>query len=439
MIKLSKFKFFKVLSVFLISIFGYYFFEFYLIENKANLHFWCIQINNNFSFGFVNGISLPIHCDEGPYRLASQSIDQFFSKNNPYQTRPLYVFLIHSLSNLIDNILFLNLSDYQNFRFSMIILQILIMISVVSVFSSIMKLEYKSYKDYLIIVLLVGVPGIRWNVFFPSVGNLTLLFFLITLKLITDKPLREKNKYFMYLFLGFLSLAHLSSIIYGLIYEFIDFVRSKKINFLPRLFNLALLIIFPLIYRLIVYVSNYEFYDWHTGVYGQFSWIIYELQDGTFFNFETLTNNIITYLSITSNYLGYFLIFLGYFLSLVFLTKYKKKDIPINVKYAFAINMIIFFFWGLQGIYESFRFTNYSIGYFLFVSTFIFLVESFEKNMYLIASLFLYLLSVGYIEPYNAALDYPQVNILTYLSLALFTVFIIKEIKLNKEILIYDS
>ena len=75
----------------------------------------------------------------------------------------------------------------------------------------------------------------------------------------------------------------------------------------------------------------------------------------------------------------------------------------------------------------------------MFISTFILLVESFEKNIYLIASLLLYLLSIGYIEPYNAALDYPQVNLLTYLSLALFTVFIIKEIKLNKEILIYDS
>ena len=437
--KLSKFKLFKVFSVLLTSIVGYYFFEFYLTENNANLHFWCIQINKNFNFGFVNGVSLPIHCDEGPYRLASQSIDQFFSKNNPYQTRPLYVFFIYFISNLIDYILFFDLSEYQNFRFTMIILQILIMSCIVLVFSSIMKLEYKSYKDYLIIILLIGIPGVRWNVFFPSVGNLTLLFFLITLKLITDKPLTEKNKYFMYLFLSFLSLAHLSSIIYGLIYEFIDFVRTKKINFFPRLLNIGLLILIPLIYRFIVYVSNYEFYDWHTGVHGQYSWIIYEIQNGTFFNFKTLTTHIITYLSITLNYLGYFLIILGYFLCLVFLTKYKKKDIPINVKYALAINIIIFSFWGLQGIYESFRFTNYSIGYFLFVSTFILLVEMFKKNVYLIASLFFYHLSIGYIEPYNAELDYPQVNILTYLSLGLFIVFIIKEIRLDKKVLINDS
>ena len=121
------------------------------------------------------------------------------------------------------------------------------------------------------------------------------------------------------------------------------------------------------------------------------------------------------------------------------LLKYKKKKIPIKVKSAFFINLIIFIFWGLQGLYESFRFTNYSIGYFLFIAIFILLVESFEKDIYLITAIFFYILSVGYIEPYNEALNYPQLNYLTFLSSFLFFVFISKEIRLDKESLSYES
>ena len=418
---------------------GYYFFEFYIRENNPSLHFWCIQISNDFNFGPFNRVSLPIHCDEGPYRLSSQSLEQFFSKNNPYQTRPLYVFLIYALSNLIDFFTFYNLTEYQNFRFSIIVLQILIMTPIIYLFISLLNIKFKSFKDFFIIVLLIGIPGIRWNIFFPSAGNLTLLFFLIVLNLIVKKEKFKNDKKSIYLLLSVLSLAHLSSIVYGLIIELVDLFNTKKINLLNRILDLGILVIFPLIYRFIVYLSPYEFYDWHTGVYSQFSWIIFELQNGTFFNFETLNTHIVTYIEITSNYLGYFFILLSYFFALLLLLKYKKKEIPIKVKYAFFINLIIFIFWGLQGLYESFRFTNYSIGYFLFIAIFILLVESFEKDIYLITAIFFYILSVGYIEPYNEALNYPQLNYLTFLSSFLFFVFISKEIRLDKESLSYES
>ena len=432
-------KIFKISAILLVSIIGYYFFEFYIRENNPSLHFWCIQISNDFNFGPFNRVSLPIHCDEGPYRLSSQSLEQFFSKNNPYQTRPLYVFLIYALSNLIDFFTFYNLTEYQNFRFSIIVLQILIMTSIIYLFISLLNLKLKTFKDFFIIVLLIGIPGIRWNIFFPSAGNLTLLFFLIVLNLIVKKEKFKNDKKSIYLLLSVLSLAHLSSIVYGLIIELVDLFNTKKINLLNRILDLGILVIFPLIYRFIVYLSPYEFYDWHTGVYSQFSWIIFELQNGTFFSFETLNAHIITYFMITLNYLGYFFILLSYFFALLLLLKYKKKEIPIKVKYAFFINLIIFIFWGLQGLYESFRFTNYSIGYFLFIAIFILLVESFEKDIYLITAIFFYILSVGYIEPYNEALNYPQLNYLTFLSSFLFFVFIFKEIRLDKESLSYES
>ena len=54
-------------------------------------------------------------------------------------------------------------------------------------------------------------------------------------------------------------------------------------------------------------------------------------------------------------------------------------------------------------------------------------------------AIFFYILSVGYIEPYNEALNYPQLNYLTFLSSFLFFVFIFKEIRLDKESLSYES
>ena len=75
----------------------------------------------------------------------------------------------------------------------------------------------------------------------------------------------------------------------------------------------------------------------------------------------------------------------------------------------------------------------------MFIAIFILLVESFEKDIYLITAIFFYILSVGYIEPYNEALNYPQLNYLTFLSSFLFFVFIFKEIRLDKESLSYES
>ena len=69
----------KILIVFvLFGFLGFYIFEFYFQDNNPNLHFWCVQTLNNFNLGPVKDLNLPIHCDEGPYRLASQSTNEFF-------------------------------------------------------------------------------------------------------------------------------------------------------------------------------------------------------------------------------------------------------------------------------------------------------------------------------------------------------------------------
>ncbi len=61
---------FKLFTTVLFSFLGLYLFEFYIQPNNANIHFWYVQTLNNFNFGPLKSVSLPIHCDEGPYRIA---------------------------------------------------------------------------------------------------------------------------------------------------------------------------------------------------------------------------------------------------------------------------------------------------------------------------------------------------------------------------------
>ena len=85
---------FKILTITFFSIGFVYFADFYFLENYYNQQFWCVEVIKNFELGNFKNIRLPIHCDEGPYRFASTSLDNFFDKSNPYQGRPLFVGLV---------------------------------------------------------------------------------------------------------------------------------------------------------------------------------------------------------------------------------------------------------------------------------------------------------------------------------------------------------
>lgn len=421
----------KIFTIIFISFFGFYIYEIYFNGLNSNYNFWCIQVESNFYINAIGNISLPIHCDEGPYRLASGSVENFFSKSNPYQTRPFYVLIIALIRQLVEVITFSQISDYQNFRFSMIIVQISLLSAIIFSFISLMNLTFKTSKDYLIIILLVGIPGIRWNILFPSAGNITLLLFLITLKFVTEKSFYNFNKNKIFALFSVLSLTHLSSIVYGFILEFFDLINKRKVDFKKTFGRISLLFSFPILYISMVYFSSYNFYDWHTSVYSQFTWIIYELQEGTFFNFETLIKHLNTYKNITFDYINYFFLPIIYLLSLLITLYLHKKQVPKKIKFSLFINLIIFSFWGLQGIYETFRFTNYSIGYFLFISIYILIIEAFDKNKYLIFSIIFYLISIDYLGPYNEEIKYATINSATYSSVLLFLVFIYKQIRLK--------
>lgn len=427
----------KKVTLFLITPFFIlliYILDFYILDNLSSQQFWCVEIFREFSFLNFNNLRLPIHCDEGPYRFASESLSNFFDETNPYQGRPLFILSISIFRNIFSSLSFLNISDYLIFRLAMLFIQFVVLFFIIRIFVSLTNLDFHNNIDYLIIFLLISMPSIRWNIFFSSVENLTFLLFLLSLKYLLnnqENPTRNSNTFIL---LGLLSLAHMSAIVYGFIILFFEILKKKEIKFSLLIKRIFYLLVFQFVYRVIIYFSDYSFYDWHKEIYNQFYWILNVIQGNsptaecqtlnTFWKCNTL---------VTSSFLGYFLILNIFLVSIVLVSLYFKETVPELIKQSFFVNLFIFLFWSLQGLYEPFRFVNYSIGYFLFFSLFIYVII-YKKNLYLTLSILTYQFSVLYLEPYNTALNTPQINILTIISVLFFLVFLIQfSLKKNKE------
>jgi len=426
-----KTKFFLIIPFFITLI---YILDFYILDSLSSQQFWCVEIYREFSFLNFNNLRLPIHCDEGPYRFASESLSNFFDETNPYQGRPLFILSISIFRNIFNILSFLNISEYLIFRLAMLFIQFIVLFFIIRIFVSLTNLDFQSKTDYLIIFLVISTPSIRWNIFFSSVENLTFLLFLISIKYLLSDQENSNRKNSTYILLGILSLAHMSAIVYGFIILFFEIINKKEIKFLLLIKRIFYLLVFQFIYRLTVYFSDYSFYDWHKEIYNQFYWIFNVIQGkppiadcqtlNTFWKCNTL---------VTGSFLGYFLILILYLVSIVLMSLYFKENVPELIKYSLFVNVFIFLFWSLQGLYEPFRFVNYSIGYFLFFSLFIFIIM-YKKNLYLTLSILIFQFSVFYLEPYNTALNIPQVNVLTIISVLLFLVFLTQfSLKKQKE------
>ena len=425
----------NIVIVLFFSIITIYLLDFYILENSGNDHFWCVQIIQNFSVSNLNNIRLPIHCDEGTYRLAAMSLDNFFDRSNPYQSRPLYVGFISILMSLVNNIPFIELSEYQQFKVAIFLVQFTILLFIVRTFISISKFKQFYKNEYIVIFLVCSIPGIRWNIFFPSVGNLTFLFFLISLKYLLYNNISNKEENRLYIIFGLLSLAHLSAIVYGLIVKFYFYIKNRQLN-KNTLFHFIMLIFPYILYRQIVSISIYEYYDWHRSVYNQFYWILEVFQSDSGVSIQRECQTLSTFFKcnnlVTLNYLGYFGILIFYFLVLIIINKYNENGSIEIINKSFFICCSIFIFWSFQGYYEFFRFTNYSIGYFLFTSLIFLTFLVFKNDIFLLISLLLYEYSIPYLEPYNEAFNYPKLNYLTIASISFFLLFIFKNFN-NKE------
>ena len=427
---------FKILTITFFSIGFVYFADFYFLENYYNQQFWCVEVIKNFELGNFKNIRLPIHCDEGPYRFASTSLDNFFDKSNPYQGRPLFVALVGLFRFLFELFPF-SFSEYQNFKLSMFSVQYLVLFAIVKTFITLTNLDFNKKIDYLILFSLISIPSIRWNIFLSSVGNIPFLIFLLSLKFLNDKDsVKNNNVFFIF---GLFSLFHLSSIIYGLIIIAIRSFRNKNINFAELLQRILYLTIFQICYRLFVYLSDFTFYDWHKEVHNQFYWILDEFNNtAPKHECQTFTTFLRCNFDITLSFVGYFIFLLIIFTSLVLFSKANNLKIPKTVQNAFYLNLFVFIFWSLQGVYEPFRFVNYSIGYFLFFSVLIFNFV-FKKDIYLTMSLIFFSYSIFYLEPYNSGLNFPQINFLTIVSLSLFVYFIFRQTRNNDKLYDFNS
>ena len=163
----------NTLIVLFFSIITIYLLDFYILKNNGNEHFWCVQIIDNFSIRNLNNIRLPIHCDEGTYRLASRSLENFFDRNNPYQGRPLYVGFISIFMSLVNSIPFIELSEYQQFKIAIFLVQFTILFFIVRTFISISKFKQFYKNEYIIIFLLCSIPrSIAFLIFWPIDLNL---------------------------------------------------------------------------------------------------------------------------------------------------------------------------------------------------------------------------------------------------------------------------
>ena len=401
--------------------------DFYIFETYSN-YFWCVS----FEYFEILNTYLPIHCDEGPYFEASQKLSYFFSENNPYQKRPLYILLITVISWILNFFAFGYLSEYFIFRLSMLLIQYLILFFIAVGITKLFRISRINFLSIITLFSIFSIPNIRWNIFYPSHGNLTLLFLIITLNKIFNNNKVIKNSKLFFLLMGIGSLFHRTALIYGLIYLFFSIVKEKNGNIKNYFFYIFNLLIPTFLYESYVHFSIYDSYDWNREVYGQFYWIINVLNGKQVKYHDTSCHQIDLFLNCyfenTMHFISYFTVLVIFLGVLCIYNLQILKDQVIG--YLFGISTVIYIFWSLQGLYQNFRFINYSIGYLLFL-TLIFINFKYFRDWILSLAIISYQFSIFYLEPFS--ITTLKVNNVTYFSIILFTLFFLKQLRINFE------
>ena len=145
-----------------------------------------------------------------------------------------------------------------------------------------------------------------------------------------------------------------------------------------------------MIYELFYLITEYESFDWNKEIYGQFYWFL-DLLIGRQNQYHNDTcQKIDTFLNCNFKISFYFINYFAgaIFLFTVLLFKNKKLIKDRNFQNILIISSFIFIFWSFQGLYPNFRFINYSIGYFLFLSI-IYIALSMKKIFYYVSRYYL--------------------------------------------------
>ena len=398
-----------------------YLIEFNLKAN-SNQYFWCVSVKNDFVLPIIGNIKLPIHCDEGPYLSAISSVEYFFSEINPYQKRPLWILSLSSIFSLYTFILDPLLSEYQIFRLSTFTLQLIVSFFISKLLIDYLKINTSKLLNYFPIFVLVLFPYTRWNIFFPSHGNLTLLATIFSLYIMKNGLIEINNINLTYIIFGILTLAHRSFLAFGfLLLIYFIYYRNLKVR---KFYSVLQLMLPTILYEMFIYISPYSSYDWNRVEYNQFYWILDLLQskqtktNGEFCqSFQTF---FVCNLEITFNYLYLFMIPISFLIVLLITTKLLNKNIS-YLSDLLYISIGIYFFWSVQGWYPEFRFINYSVGYLILLSL-IMTIEKLDGKKYIgYSSIIIFYFSIDYLQPYSlVGLELNAINIISIFMFFLY-------------------
>ena len=421
----------KLLFFSIIFILCLYILEFYLLLPDLTTK-RCLNIINGSLLNLK--IKIPIHCDFQYYFNASNSIEYFFSEKNPYQKRPLFVLLQFLISSALSFFTINYFDNIEIFRITNLVVQILILYLISLQITKFFKI--KNLSNYLLITVFYLIPNIRWNIFFPSHGSLTLLGALYTLNLMSKKTISNfKNLIFTLLCFGLFSLAHRMFMVYGIIFLIFEINKSKNFNQAV----LSLLIYIPTyIYENLIVIFGKTSYDYNVVAYKQFYWIIDKLNNRNTFNHNEFCQEFNSFykcnLNITIDLIKYYWLQILFTLILFFIIKFKKNIS--HIQNLLVLTLISYLFWSLIGWYPPFRFVNYSIGYFIFI-LFALAVSSNLKFDYLfIISMIVSLFNFEYLGVYDNPYFF-DMNIYRIISILIFLVALNLEFGFFKKINIF--
>lgn len=426
-IKFLKSNFLNLFTIVSIYLIGTLLIDFYFL-NFNNDYFWCVSKQS-----IIELLRYPIHCDEGPYLNAISEFEFFISKNNPYQMRPLYILVFSMLFKILSFFNFLNLPTYFIFRLASLILQIIIILLIIFQLKKLLNLNLNLWVDKFITLIVLLIPNIRWNIFFPSHGNLTFLGLLFLLNFLN---ISDMNKFLKKVFtFSFFSLAHRVFILYGIFYILFNKIKLKISN-KKLIYGFLALSTFPILYEFNLLILNIDSFDWNKENFQQFFWILNIFNNKQTLNYGDFCQKFSTFincnLNITKEFIFYFHINFIFLFFLIKILKKRNEKTTQNFHNLIYISIFIHLFWLFQGWYPNYRFINYSIGYFVFLGLVIISVEMFNKNTKLLFTLFFYNISILYLEPYDLTIySYSIFSILSIVSYILFIFDFLKVKKIN--------
>jgi len=390
----------KDISFILIYVLGLYLYEFYFFLDESRT-LRCIEILSETILLFE--FKVPIHCDSQYYFKASNSFEYFFSSENPYQKRPIFVFILYFFQNTIKFLSFNILDTKQIFLLSTISVQISILYLISKQVSIYLDLSKKNNTKYLYFLMFFLIPNIRWNMFFPSHGSLTLLGILFTLNYVNNKKtLRDVGIFKVVLIFGVLSLTHRLFLVYGLVFLIFQIFNNK--NFKPSIFyHVTILAVPTILYNFSIEKLGLTSFDYNAVAYKQFYWLIDKLNSLETFNDGEFCQELNTFYKCNFSVTYDLIKFYWYQILLLILFSLIQKKFYKNYK---IINLIIatsfiFVFWSFIGWYPPFRFINYSLGYFIFLAFALLVRSNFIYESIYIASMLISLLDVKYLDVYN--------------------------------------